>query len=127
MLGVRKGQMLLFRRRKEEEDCWGTKGYKYPQIWNSNGYFRKPGTSGRDPGTSGKGRTSAAVREQLRIFGKNSEVPGKECTRLRQLADRSYVVGMILVLEKIFKHLVSSMPLLVSLLIVRLVLYSNSK
>jgi hypothetical protein len=37
------------------------------------------------------------------------------------------VAGMILVLEKIFKHLVSSMPLLVSLLIVRLVLYSNSK
>jgi hypothetical protein len=34
---------------------------------------------------------------------------------------------MILVLEKIFKHLVSSMPLLVSLLIIRLVLYSISK
>jgi hypothetical protein len=37
------------------------------------------------------------------------------------------VARMIFVLEKTFKHLVSSMPLLVSLLIVRLVLYSNSK
>jgi hypothetical protein len=59
--------------------------------------------------------------------GKNSVVPGKKFSRLRQLADGSFVVGMILVLEKSFKHLVSSMPLLVSLLIVQLVLYSYSK
>jgi hypothetical protein len=59
--------------------------------------------------------------------GSNSEVPRKMCSRLRHLADGSYVAGMILVSEKIFKHLVSSMPLLVSLLTVRLVLYSNSK
>jgi hypothetical protein len=44
-----------------------------------------------------------------------------------KLADRSFVGGMILVFKKTFKHLISSMPLLVSLLIVRLVLYSNSK
>jgi hypothetical protein len=59
--------------------------------------------------------------------GKNSEVPGKKFSRLRQLADGSFVAGMILVLEMSFKHLVSSMPLLVSLLIVQLVLYSYSK
>jgi hypothetical protein len=63
---------------------------------------------------------------QPRTSGENSEVPRKMFSRLRQLADRSVVAGMILVLEKTFKHLVSSMPLLVSLLIVRLVLYSNS-
>jgi hypothetical protein len=62
-----------------------------------------------------------------RTSGKNSKVPGKKISKLRQLADRSFVAGMFLVLEKTFKHLVSSMPLLVSLLIVRLVLYSNSK
>jgi hypothetical protein len=62
-----------------------------------------------------------------RNFGENSEVPGKMISKLRQLADRPYVARMILVLEKTFKHLVSSIPLLVSLLIVRLVLYSISK
>jgi hypothetical protein len=40
---------------------------------------------------------------------------------------RGFVDGMILVLKKTLKNLISSMPLLVSLLIVRLVLYSNSK
>jgi hypothetical protein len=64
---------------------------------------------------------------QSRTSRKNSEVPGKMFSRLRQLTDRSFVVGMISVLERTFKHLVSSMPLLVSPLIVRLVLYSNSK
>jgi hypothetical protein len=32
-----------------------------------------------------------------RNFRENSEVPGKMFSRLRQLVDRSFVVGMILV------------------------------
>jgi hypothetical protein len=78
----------------------------------------------KPPGTSDFSRLTG---EQPRNSRKNIEVPGKMCSRLRQLANGSYVAGMILVLEKIFKHLVSSMTLLVSHLIVRLVLYSNSK
>jgi hypothetical protein len=79
------------------------------------------------PEPPGTGDFSRLTWVQPGTFGKNSEVPGKMISRLRQLVDRSFVAWMILVLEKTFKHLVSSMPLLVSLLIVRLVLYSNSK
>ena len=28
-------------RGEEEDDRWGTKGYKYPQIWNYNGQIQK--------------------------------------------------------------------------------------
>jgi hypothetical protein len=73
------------------------------------------------------GDFSRLTWEQPGTSEKNSEVPGKRISRLRQLADRSFVDEMILVLKKTLKHLISSMPLLVSLLIVRLVLYSNSK
>jgi hypothetical protein len=84
-------------------------------------------TTFENPEPPGTGDFSRLTRVQLGTSGENSKVPGKMSSRLRQLADRSFVAGMILVLEKICKHLVSSMPLLVSLLIERLVLYSNSQ
>jgi predicted membrane-bound dolichyl-phosphate-mannose-protein mannosyltransferase len=37
---------------REEEDRWGTRGYKYPQIQNSNGYIPEFGTSEKKLGTS---------------------------------------------------------------------------
>jgi predicted membrane-bound dolichyl-phosphate-mannose-protein mannosyltransferase len=37
---------------EEEDNCWGTKGYKYPQIQNSNGYILEFGTSEKNLGTS---------------------------------------------------------------------------
>jgi hypothetical protein len=36
---------------KEEDNRWGTKGYKYPQIQNSNGYIPEFGTSEKNLGT----------------------------------------------------------------------------
>jgi hypothetical protein len=78
----------------------------------------------KPPGT---GELKQTFWEQLGTSGKNLKGSGKVCKWLIQLADRSYVVRMILVLEKIFKHFVSSMPLLVSLLIVQLFLNSSSK
>jgi hypothetical protein len=38
--------------REEEGNRWGTKGYKYPQIQNSNGYISEFGTSEKNLGTS---------------------------------------------------------------------------
>jgi hypothetical protein len=38
--------------REEEDNRWGTKGYKYPQIQNSNGYISEFGTSEKNLGTS---------------------------------------------------------------------------
>jgi hypothetical protein len=35
-----------------ENNRWGTKGYKYPQIHNSNGYISKFGTFEKKLGTS---------------------------------------------------------------------------
>jgi hypothetical protein len=89
--------------------------------------FEKLEPLGKIPKPLGTSELQQTVWEQLGTFGKNLRGFGKECKRLRQLTDRSYVAGMILVLENNFKHLVSSMPLLVSLLIARLFLYSNSK
>jgi hypothetical protein len=37
---------------EEEDNRWGTKGYKYPQIQNSNGYIPEFGTSERNLRTS---------------------------------------------------------------------------
>jgi hypothetical protein len=53
MLGREGEQNVTVWRREEEDYHWETKGYKHSQIWNRNDYFRKPGTSGLDPGTSG--------------------------------------------------------------------------
>jgi hypothetical protein len=44
-------QQLLFEE-EEENDRWGAKGYKYPQIQNSNGHISKFGTSKKNLGTS---------------------------------------------------------------------------
>jgi hypothetical protein len=73
--------------------------YKYPQIWICNGHFRNPGTSGLDPGTSGTSDFSRLTWEQPGTSGKSSEVPGKMFSRLSQLADGSFVAGIIFVLE----------------------------
>jgi hypothetical protein len=40
----------------EEDSRWGTKGYKYPQIQNSNGYIPEFGTSEKNLGTSDFGK-----------------------------------------------------------------------
>jgi hypothetical protein len=37
---------------EEEDNRWGTVGYKYPQIQNSNGYIPEFGTSEKNLGTS---------------------------------------------------------------------------
>jgi hypothetical protein len=37
---------------EEADNHWGTKGYKYPQIQNSNGYISEFGTSKKNLGTS---------------------------------------------------------------------------
>jgi hypothetical protein len=56
MLGREEEQMLLFGVGRKKVTIGRQGGYKYPQIWNINDYFRKPGTSGLDPGTSGNRR-----------------------------------------------------------------------
>jgi hypothetical protein len=38
--------------REEEGTGWGTKGYEYPQIQNSNDYISEFGTSEKNLGTS---------------------------------------------------------------------------
>jgi hypothetical protein len=120
MLGREGEQMLLFGTGKKKITIGRQGGINTLRSGTTTAIFENLEPSGTD-------NFSMLTLEQSRTSGKNSEVPGKICSRLRQLADRSYVAGMILVLLKIFKHLVSSMPLLVSLLIVRLVLYSKSK
>jgi predicted membrane-bound dolichyl-phosphate-mannose-protein mannosyltransferase len=52
MLGERSKLERFTVRGEEEDNCWGTKGYKYPQIQNSNGYISKFGTSEKNLGTS---------------------------------------------------------------------------
>jgi hypothetical protein len=37
---------------KEEDSCWGTEGYKYPQIQNSNNNIPEFGTFEKNLGTS---------------------------------------------------------------------------
>jgi hypothetical protein len=37
---------------RRENNRWGTKGYKYPQIQNSNNYISKFGTSKKNLGNS---------------------------------------------------------------------------
>jgi hypothetical protein len=50
------GERIRLERRsvqgEEEDNRWGTKGYKYPQIQNSNGYIPEFGTSEKSRGTS---------------------------------------------------------------------------
>jgi predicted membrane-bound dolichyl-phosphate-mannose-protein mannosyltransferase len=52
MLGERNKLERFTVRGEEEDNRWGTKGYKYPQIQNSNGYISKFGTSEKNLGTS---------------------------------------------------------------------------
>jgi hypothetical protein len=56
----RRGAKATVWRRREEDNRWEMRWYKYPQIWICNGYFRNPGTSGLDPGTSGNWRLQQA-------------------------------------------------------------------
>jgi predicted membrane-bound dolichyl-phosphate-mannose-protein mannosyltransferase len=50
------GERMRLERRtvqgEEEGNRLGTKGYKYPQIQNSNGYISEFGTSEKNLGTS---------------------------------------------------------------------------
>jgi hypothetical protein len=41
MLGERMKLERVTIRGRRENDCWGSKGYKYPQIQNSNGHISK--------------------------------------------------------------------------------------
>jgi hypothetical protein len=52
MQGERKGLEQRTVQGEEEDSRWGTKGYKYPQIQNSNGYIPEFGTSEKNLGTS---------------------------------------------------------------------------
>jgi hypothetical protein len=52
MLGERNTLQRFTVRAEEGEDRWGTKGYKYSQIQNSNGYISEFGTSEKILGTS---------------------------------------------------------------------------
>jgi hypothetical protein len=61
--------------------------------------FESPEPPGWIPESPGTGDFSRLIRKQPRTSGKNSEVPGKVFSRLRQLADGSFVAGIILVLE----------------------------
>jgi predicted membrane-bound dolichyl-phosphate-mannose-protein mannosyltransferase len=45
MLGERNTLERFTVRAGEEEDRWGTRGYKYPQIQNSNSYISEFETS----------------------------------------------------------------------------------
>jgi hypothetical protein len=50
------GERMRLERRtvqeEEEDNRWGTKGYNYPQIQNSNGYIPEFGTSEKNLRTS---------------------------------------------------------------------------
>jgi hypothetical protein len=50
------GERMRLERRtvpgEEENNRWGAKGYKYPQIQNSNDYIPEFGTSEKNLGTS---------------------------------------------------------------------------
>jgi hypothetical protein len=52
MLGERNTLERLTVRAEEEDNRWGTKWYKYPQIHNSNGYISEFGTSEKNLRTS---------------------------------------------------------------------------
>jgi hypothetical protein len=59
--------------------------------------FKTPEPPGWIPEPPGTGDFSRLTWEQPRTSGKSSEVPGKVFSRLRQLADGSFVAGIILV------------------------------
>jgi hypothetical protein len=52
MLGERNELECRFVQGPRENSRWGTKGYKYPQIQNSNDYIPEFGTSEKNLGTS---------------------------------------------------------------------------
>jgi predicted membrane-bound dolichyl-phosphate-mannose-protein mannosyltransferase len=52
MLGERNELERFSVRGQGESSRWGTKGYKYPQIQNSNGYISEFGTSEKNLRTS---------------------------------------------------------------------------
>jgi hypothetical protein len=52
MLGERNTLQRFTVWAREEENRWGTRGYKYPQIQNSNGNIPKFGTSEKNLGIS---------------------------------------------------------------------------
>jgi hypothetical protein len=127
MLGSDGEQKLLFSAGRKKVIVGRQGGINTLRSRSATATFEISEPPGKIPEPPGTGDFSRMTWEQSGTSGKNSEVLGKKFSRLRHLADRSFVAGIILVLEQAFKHLVSSMPLLVSLLIVRLVLYSNSK
>jgi hypothetical protein len=61
--------------------------------------FESPEPPGWIPEPPGTGDFNRLSWEQPRTSGKNLEVPRKVFSRLRQLADSSFVAGIILVLK----------------------------
>jgi hypothetical protein len=51
MLGERMRSARVTVRGRRENDRWGTKEYKYPQIKNNNGHISKSRTSEKNLGT----------------------------------------------------------------------------
>jgi hypothetical protein len=52
MLGERMRLAIVTVQGRREDDRWGAKGYKYPQIQNSNGHISKFRTSEKTLKTS---------------------------------------------------------------------------
>jgi hypothetical protein len=52
MLGEKMKLEQVTVQERRENDCWGTKGYKYRQIENINDHISKFGTSEKNLGTS---------------------------------------------------------------------------
>jgi hypothetical protein len=86
--------------RREEGNRWETRGgINTLRSGSATVTFESPEPPSwisKPPGTDDFSRLT---REQPGTSGKNSEVLGKVFSRLRQLADRSFVAGIILVLE----------------------------
>jgi hypothetical protein len=60
----RRGAKATVWHRREEDNRWEMRWYKYPQIWNCNGYFETPEPPGWIPELPGTGDFSWLTWEQ---------------------------------------------------------------
>jgi hypothetical protein len=100
MLGRDEEQKPLFWHRSEKKKTVGRQGgINTLRYRSATVTFESPEPPGWIQEPLGTGEFSRLTWEQPRTSGKNSEVPEKVFSRLRQLADGSFVAGIILVLE----------------------------
>jgi hypothetical protein len=99
MLGRGGEQKLLFGAGEKKVTIGRQGGINTLKSGSATITFESPKPPGWIPEPPGTDDFSRLTREQPGTFGENSEVPGKVFSRLRQLADRSFVAGIILVLE----------------------------